>query len=76
MVDVVESEETNACTVDLAAKYRRRRKQDCPGCSTRHNHPRPEIEPFGGVAATLYRWSLLGDPLSGELRYAAMRVTA
>ena len=74
MVDVVESEEINACTVDFKANIDGE-EQDWVLLfkNETHNHP-TEIEPFGGAATCI--GGAIRDPLSGRSYvYAAMRVT-
>ena len=74
LVDVVESEEINACTVDFKANIDGE-DQDWVLLfkNETHNHP-TEIEPFGGAATCI--GGAIRDPLSGRgYVYAAMRVT-
>ena len=64
MVDVVESEEINACTVDFKANIDGE-EQDWVLLfkNETHNHP-TEIEPFGGAATCI--GGAIRDPLSGR----------
>ncbi|MDR0599760.1 MAG: phosphoribosylformylglycinamidine synthase [Treponema sp.] len=74
--DLDESEEINACTIKVRARFEGS-AEDVPYLllfkNETHNHP-TEIEPFGGAATCL--GGAIRDPLSGRAYvYQAMRIT-
>lgn len=72
--DVDESEEINACSINVKAKIDGKEEDWLVMFKNEtHNHP-TEIEPFGGAATCL--GGAIRDPLSGRVYvYQAMRVT-
>ncbi|MBQ7679691.1 MAG: phosphoribosylformylglycinamidine synthase [Butyrivibrio sp.] len=79
LTDMEESEENNACTIEIPVQIRGGAQGDRTEDwllffkNETHNHP-TEIEPFGGAATCL--GGAIRDPLSGRgYVYQAMRVT-
>ena len=72
--DLDESDEINACSIEVPVEVDGRREQWLVQFKNEtHNHP-TEIEPFGGAATCL--GGAIRDPLSGRAYvYQAMRVT-